>query len=151
MFFVHGYCMTVVYLCHPAKSMPPKCKRVQAHPKNKRNRDSMTTDNGSNSGPALAVHSAASIDQLRSLLARVLCSQLLAHSLPSTGNKAALAKRLHYHFYTPNSRTSTDSNDGNMAATPLPQTSSSQITITTQDTSPPSDHEVSYPSYLQTN
>ena len=74
------------------------------------------------------------------LPARVLPSQLLAHSLPTTGNKAALAKRLYYHFHTPNSRTSTDSNDGNVAATPLPQTSSSQITITTQDTLPPSDH-----------
>ena len=125
--------------------MPPKRKRVQAHPKNKRNRDSTTTDNGSNSGPALAVHSAASIDQLKSLPARVLRSQLLAHSLPTTGNKAALAKRLYYHFHTPNSRTSTDSNDGNVAATPLPQTSSSQITITTQDTSPPSDHGVFLP------
>ena len=129
-----------------AKSKPPKRKRVQAHPKNKRNRDSTATDNGSNSGPALAVHSTASIDQLRSLPARVLRLQQLAHSLPTTGNKAALAKRLYYHFHTPNSHTSTDSNGGNVAATPLQQTSSNcQTTITTQDTSPPSDHGVFLP------
>ena len=105
--------------------MPPKRKRVQAHPKNKQNRDSTATDNGSNSGPSLVVHSAASINQLQSLPARALSSQLLAHSLPTTGNKAVLAKRLYHHFHTSNSHTSTDSNDGNVAATPLLQTSSS--------------------------
>ena len=117
--------MIVVYLCHPlsiAKSMPPKRKRVQAHPKKAKS---------------------GFYDHREP--ARVLRSQLLAHSLPTTGNKAALAKRLYYHFHTPNSHTSTDSNDGNVAATPLRQTSSSQITITTQDTWPTSDHGVFLP------
>ena len=85
------------------------------------------------------------MDQLRLLLARVLCSQLLAHSLPTTGNKAALAKCLYYHFHTPNSHTSTVSNGRNVVTTPLPQTSGSQATITTQDTLPPSDHRVFLP------
>ena len=45
-----------------ARSILPKRERVQAHPKNKRKRDSTATDNGSDSGPAIVVHSAASID-----------------------------------------------------------------------------------------
>ena len=137
-----------VFMAHPlsiAKSMPPKRKRVQVYPKNKQNRDSTATDNGIDSGPTIMVHSATSINQVWSLLVRVFWLHLLAHSLPTTDNKATLAKCLYYHFHTPSSHISTDFNSGNMAATPLSQTANSQTTITMQDTSPPSDHEVFLP------
>ena len=142
-----AYCMTVVYLCYPlliAKSMRPKRKRVQAHPKASGIEIPRPPIMGV-THPAPVVHSAASIDQPRWLPVRALRSQLPAHSLPTTGNKAALAKRLYHHFHTSNSHISTDSNGGNVMATPLPQTASGQTTITTQDTLPPSDHRAFLP------
>ena len=135
-----------IYVCYPglsiAKNMPPKRKRVQAHPKNKRNRDSMATDNGVNSGPALVVHSAASIDQLRSLPARALRSQLLAHSSPTTGNKAAVAKRLYINRFQWRERGGDTSPENSYVVAKQQQR---RILCHLQIT------EFSCPSYLQTN
>ena len=80
--------------------MPPKRRTSAAPHASKRTRSSNAIAiNNTQSAPGIVV-STASRDQLLSLSARELRSQLLAYSLPNSGNKAALADRLYHYFHT---------------------------------------------------
>ena len=46
------------------------------------------------------VVSRASVNELQTLTARVLCSHLQAYLLPTLGNQATMANRLYQHFHT---------------------------------------------------
>ena len=82
--------------------MPPKRRTSAAPHASKRTRSSNAIAiNNTQSAPDIVV-STASRDQLLSLSARELRSQLLAYSLPNSGNKAALADRLYHYFHTSN-------------------------------------------------
>ena len=82
--------------------MPPKQRTSAAPPASKRTRSSNATAiNNAQSAPDIVV-STASMDQLLSLSIRELHSQSLAYSLPSSGNKAALADHLYQYFHTSN-------------------------------------------------
>ena len=82
--------------------MPPKRRTSTAPHASKRTRSSNAIAiNNAQSAPDIVV-STASRDQLLSLSARELRSQLLAYSLPNSGNKAALADRLYHYFHTSN-------------------------------------------------
>ena len=83
-----------------SETMPPKQRTSVAPPDGKRTRNSNgTAVNNARSTPDIVV-STASMDQLLSLSAWELRSQLQACSLLSSGNKAALADCLYHYFHT---------------------------------------------------
>ena len=96
----------VVFICNEgvnvfpfSETMPPKRRTSAVPPAGKRTRNSNGTAINNARTPDI-VMSTASMDQLLSLSARELRSQLQACSLLSSGNKAALADRLYHYFHT---------------------------------------------------
>ena len=99
--FVRGVfiCNECVNVFPFSETMPPKRRTSAAPPAGKRTRNSNGTAIN-NARTHDIVMSTASMDQLLSLSARELRSQLQACSLLSSGNKAALADRLYHYFHT---------------------------------------------------
>jgi len=71
--------------------MPPKCKRTNVQPANKRLcNQTVPASDVDNSGLHVAAVLSTSVEQLKLLTMHSLCLHLQACSLPTSGNKTAL-------------------------------------------------------------
>ena len=107
--------------------MPPKRRRPNANTLSKRAKKSSAgaIDNEYHSA---VVVSRASVNELQTLTARVLCSHLQAYSLPTSGNKAKMVNCLYQHFHTSENHVSTNPNNSVSASLELTEEQHTRVT-----------------------